>query len=74
MDLTLLPAAKTFLAAEGYDPVYGARPLKRTIQKRLLDPLATKLLHGEIRDGDHLVADLEGGQLVIKKAVPTLAA
>jgi hypothetical protein len=40
----------------------------------LLDPLATKLLHGEIRDGDHLVADLEGGQLVIKKAVPTLAA
>jgi ATP-dependent Clp protease ATP-binding subunit ClpB len=74
MDLTLLPAAKTFLAAEGYDPVYGARPLKRTIQKRLLDPLATKLLHGEIRDGDQLVADVEGGQISIKKAVPTLAA
>jgi ATP-dependent Clp protease ATP-binding subunit ClpB len=74
MDLTLLPAAKTFLAAEGYDPVYGARPLKRAIQKRLLDPLATKLLHGEIRDGDHLIADIEGGQLVLKKAVPTLAA
>jgi ATP-dependent Clp protease ATP-binding subunit ClpB len=74
MDLTLLPEAKTFLAAEGYDPVYGARPLKRAIQKRLLDPLATKLLHGEIRDGDQLVADVEGGQLVVKKAVPTLAA
>ncbi|MFN8517472.1 MAG: ATP-dependent chaperone ClpB [Thermomicrobiales bacterium] len=74
MDLTLLPAAKTFLAAEGYDPVYGARPLKRVIQKRLLDPLATKLLHGEIRDGDQLVADLEGSQLVIKKAMPTFAA
>jgi ATP-dependent Clp protease ATP-binding subunit ClpB len=74
MDLTLLPDAKIFLAAEGYDPVYGARPLKRVIQKRLLDPLATKLLHGEIRDGDHLVADVEGGQITIKKAVPTLAA
>ncbi len=74
MDLVLLTDAKLFLATEGYDPVYGARPLKRVIQKRLLDPLANMLLNGEIRDGDHLIAELEGGQLVIKKAVATLAA
>jgi hypothetical protein len=62
MELTLTPNAKQFLAAEGYDPVYGARPLKRTLQKRLLDQLALKLLNGEIRDGDHLVADVRGRQ------------
>jgi ATP-dependent Clp protease ATP-binding subunit ClpB len=74
MELTLTPAAKEFLAAEGYDPVYGARPLKRVIQKRLLDPLALKLLNGEIRDSDHLLVDVEGGNLTIGKAAVTLAA
>ncbi len=74
IELTLTPQAKQFLAAEGYDPVYGARPLKRVIQKRLMDPLALKLLHGEIRDGDQLVADVAGGQLTIHKAEVTLAA
>ncbi len=74
MELTLTPAAKQFLAAEGYDPVYGARPLKRTLQKRLLDQLALKLLNGEIRDGDQLIADVEGGGLAIQKATINLAA
>jgi ATP-dependent Clp protease ATP-binding subunit ClpB len=74
MELTLTPDAKTYLAAEGYDPIYGARPLKRAIQKRLLDPLALKLLNGEVRDGDHLIADVEGGTLIIRKAAVTLAA
>jgi ATP-dependent Clp protease ATP-binding subunit ClpB len=74
MELTLTPAAKQFLAAEGYDPVYGARPLKRTLQKRLLDQLALKLLNGEIRDGDQLTADVEGGRLAIRKATVNLAA
>jgi ATP-dependent Clp protease ATP-binding subunit ClpB len=74
MELTLTPEAKTFLAAEGYDPIYGARPLKRVIQKRLLDPLALQLLNGEVRDGDHLIADVEGGKLVVRKAAVTLAA
>ena len=74
MELTLTPNAKQFLAAEGYDPVYGARPLKRTLQKRLLDQLALKLLNGEIRDGDQLIADVEGGTLAIRKASVTLAA
>src|SRR3954452_14202630 len=73
MDLTLTPTAKQFLAAEGYDPIYGARPLKRAIQKRLMDQLATKLLHGDIRDGAQLVADVQGGTLTIRKAEVTLA-
>jgi len=74
MELTLTPDAKTYLAAEGYDPIYGARPLKRAIQKRLLDQLAMKLLNGDVRDGDHLIADVEGGKLTIRKAAVTLAA
>jgi ATP-dependent Clp protease ATP-binding subunit ClpB len=48
-------AATEWLADQGYDPVYGARPLKRVIQKKLQDALATKLLAGEIADGDHVV-------------------
>jgi ATP-dependent Clp protease ATP-binding subunit ClpB len=74
IELSLTPTAKQFLAAEGYDPVYGARPLKRVIQKRLLDSLALKVLNGEIRDGDHMVADVEGGHLTFRKAEVTLAA
>ncbi|MFN2106695.1 MAG: ATP-dependent chaperone ClpB [Candidatus Promineifilaceae bacterium] len=42
---------------EGYDPVYGARPLKRVLQKKIIDPLALRLLEGDIRDGDHVVID-----------------
>jgi ATP-dependent Clp protease ATP-binding subunit ClpB len=74
MTLELTEPARQFLAAEGYDPVYGARPLKRAIQRRLLDPLAQQLLAGEVRDGDQLLADVEGGRLTIKKAAVTLAA
>jgi ATP-dependent Clp protease ATP-binding subunit ClpB len=47
--------ARQWLAEQGYDPVYGARPLKRVIQKKLQDALATKILSGEIGDGDHVV-------------------
>lgn len=46
----LTPAAKQLLIDEGYDPAYGARPLKRAIQRRLLDPIALKLLQGEFRE------------------------
>ncbi|MCR9140466.1 MAG: ATP-dependent chaperone ClpB, partial [Alphaproteobacteria bacterium] len=49
--LDLDAAAKTWLADEGYDPVYGARPLKRVIQRALQDPLAEALLAGDILDG-----------------------
>jgi ATP-dependent Clp protease ATP-binding subunit ClpB len=74
MELTLTPEAKTYLAAAGYDPIYGARPLKRAIQKQLLDGLALKLLNGEVRDGDHLIADVADGKLIVRKAAVTLAA
>ena len=48
---------------EGYDPMYGARPLKRTLQRRVLDPLAMKVLEGEFREGDRIVVDAAGGEL-----------
>jgi ATP-dependent Clp protease ATP-binding subunit ClpB len=66
--LTLTPAAKQLLASEGYDPTYGARPLKRVIQRRLQDPLALSLLEGTFHDGDHIEVGVERGQLVMKKA------
>jgi ATP-dependent Clp protease ATP-binding subunit ClpB len=58
LTLALTPAARAFLAEKGYDPVYGARPLKRVIQRELQDPLALQILEGHVRDGDHIVADV----------------
>jgi ATP-dependent Clp protease ATP-binding subunit ClpB len=63
--LQLTPEALDFLANEGFDPVYGARPLKRVIQRRLLDRLAIELLDGAIRDGDSIVVDTKGGELTV---------
>ncbi len=56
--LELTDAAKQLILAEGYDPNYGARPLKRAVQRLVQDPLATKLLHGEVLDGDHVLLDV----------------
>ena len=56
--ITLSDAAKDFLVSEGYDPVYGARPLKRALQRLLLDPLALRVLDGEFRDGDTVAVEL----------------
>jgi len=56
-------AANRYLAKEGYDPQFGARPLKRAIQRLLLDPLAIKLLDGEIKTGDRVKVSVENGQL-----------
>jgi ATP-dependent Clp protease ATP-binding subunit ClpB len=56
-------AARQLLIDEGYDPQYGARPLKRTIQRRVLDPLAMQVLAGEFHEGDHIVVDRDGGSL-----------
>ena len=66
-------AARTWLANRGYDPVYGARPLKRVIQKAVQDPLAEKLLGGEILDGSvvPVSADDEGVVIGSRKAAPT---
>ena len=51
-------AAKEFLVHEGYDPAYGARPLKRAIQRQLLDPLAMRVLQGEFGEGARITVDL----------------
>jgi ATP-dependent Clp protease ATP-binding subunit ClpB len=65
VDLT--DAGKAFLVAEGYDPMYGARPLKRTIQRRVLDPLAMRVLEGEFREGDRVTVDVGDNGLVFDK-------
>jgi ATP-dependent Clp protease ATP-binding subunit ClpB len=67
--LELSEAAKDLLAEEGFDPVYGARPLKRVIQKRLTDALAMKLLAGEYSDGDTITVDGHDGEIVFGQAV-----
>ncbi len=64
--LVLTPAAQAYLAQEGYDPVYGARPLKRVIQRDLLNPLSMKLIDGSVQSGDQLEVDLEEGRLIFR--------
>ena len=61
--IELSDRAKDLLIEEGYDPTYGARPLKRTLQRRVLDPLAMRVLQGDFREGDVVRVDASGGQL-----------
>lgn len=68
MTLALAEAAADQLAEVGYDPVYGARPLKRAIQKWIENPLANELLSGNFVTGDHIVADVSDGVIRFKKA------
>ena len=60
-------SARNLLAQEGYDPQYGARPLKRAIQEKLLDPLATKLLAGDFKPGDNIKVTAKEGELAFKR-------
>ena len=66
ISLELTDKAKEFLANSGFDPVYGARPLKRTIQHLVQDPLAMKILDGSVKEGDHLSMDVRDGNLVFE--------
>ena len=68
LTLKLSDDAATFIGNQGYDPVYGARPLKRAIQKHLLDPLSLDILDGKFVDGDTIEAKIEGGRVVFTKA------
>jgi ATP-dependent Clp protease ATP-binding subunit ClpB len=68
VDVELSDEARTLLGNLGYDPTYGARPLKRVIQKQLVDKLALKLLEGEFQPGDSVRVDAVGGELVFTKA------
>jgi ATP-dependent Clp protease ATP-binding subunit ClpB len=66
ISLQLTADARAWLAQRGYDPVYGARPLKRAIQRDLQDPLALEILEGRVREGDHVIVDVApGGEKLI---------
>ena len=67
--LDVTAAAKALLAREGYDPTFGARPLKRTVQRLVQDPLALRLLEREFKDGDTVTVDAEGDHLVFRRSV-----
>ena len=66
--LTFSDAAKTLIADKGYDPAFGARPLKRAIQELVLDELAMELLEHKIEEGDHVTVDVKKDNIVFKKA------
>jgi ATP-dependent Clp protease ATP-binding subunit ClpB len=68
MSIALDAAATHWIAERGYDPVYGARPLKRVIQKELVDPIARKLLAGDLQDGSVIDVSADGDGLIIGKA------
>jgi ATP-dependent Clp protease ATP-binding subunit ClpB len=71
--LTLDAAARDWLAAKGWDPAYGARPLKRVIQRYLQDPLAEMILAGDVQDGDRVVISAEGNVLTFNGKAPQTA-
>jgi ATP-dependent Clp protease ATP-binding subunit ClpB len=71
--VVLTDAAKDYLVQEGYDPIYGARPLKRTIQRRVLDPLALRVLEGDFREGDTILVDAATGGLHFEKRDAVMA-
>jgi ATP-dependent Clp protease ATP-binding subunit ClpB len=66
MTLDLSEGTKTLLAKEGFDPTYGARPLKRAIQRHIENPLAMDILEGRFGEGAHVVADVKGGKVVFE--------
>jgi ATP-dependent Clp protease ATP-binding subunit ClpA len=70
MKLAVGEAARALLAEQGFDADYGARPLRRTIQRLVENPIARGILQGEFRDGDTVVLDVEEGKLVPRLLVP----
>jgi ATP-dependent Clp protease ATP-binding subunit ClpB len=72
--IVLEPAAREWLADKGWDPAYGARPLKRTIQRYVQDPLAEKILSGSVKDGDRVVISANARGLVFNGEAPAAEA
>ncbi len=70
ISLDVTEPARLFLAKEGFDPEYGAQPLRRTIQRLVQNQVARGILQGEYRDGDTVVLDMEEGKLVPRLLVP----
>jgi ATP-dependent Clp protease ATP-binding subunit ClpB len=75
LHLELTEAARELLIKEGYDPQYGARPMRRAIQRLIQDPLALKLLNGDFQDGDTIEVDAEpaASELTFQKLLPVEA-
>ncbi len=69
----LTAAARVWLAKEGFDPVFGARPLRRAIQRHVENPLSKKIIAGELREGEHVVVDVGEGGLVFRAAPVAMA-
>ena len=67
LQLAVTPDARSWLAERGYDPIYGARPLRRLMQHEIDDKLARALLAGEIQDGDTVMVDLKGDELTVAR-------
>jgi len=65
-NLEVSDAAKGYLASKGWDPVYGARPLKRAIQKYLIDPLSSAILEGHLKEGGNIKIDFKDDKIIIK--------
>jgi ATP-dependent Clp protease ATP-binding subunit ClpB len=65
--LELTDSAKQHIVSEGYDPAFGARPLKRTLQREVLDPLAMRVLEGEFVEGDTVLVDIDANRLAFTK-------
>jgi ATP-dependent Clp protease ATP-binding subunit ClpB len=74
VEIELTDPARQLLAEEGFDLVYGARPLKRVIQRDVLNPLASKILSGEVREGSRMIVDAEGRKLVFRPSDTPVAA
>jgi ATP-dependent Clp protease ATP-binding subunit ClpB len=74
IEIELTDDARTLLGNLGYDPIYGARPLKRVIQRHLVDRLALAILEGEFREGDTVLVDAADGDLTFAKADAPVAA
>jgi ATP-dependent Clp protease ATP-binding subunit ClpB len=74
LSLELTPAARAWLADRGYDPVYGARPLRRLVAKAIGDELARRLLAAEVGDGDAVLVDAVGGHLTFARREPAALA
>lgn len=68
IEIKATEAAKEFLAEKGFDPNLGARPLKRVIQRQVLDPLSLKIVSGEVKEGERVVIDFENNQIVFRTA------
>jgi ATP-dependent Clp protease ATP-binding subunit ClpB len=74
MRITATDAALDLLAEAGFDPEFGARPLKRTLQRLVQDPLAEKILSGEVGDGDTVAVDASDGEIVLRVGIAEVEA